>query len=541
MSRTPIHSLLRRAFRQAHHSNLGGSSAPSMAVSASSAGRWKRRRFLKLSALAGGAAIATQLPHLDEVWGNTPPKIAIIGGGLAGLTAAYWLKQAGVMATVYEARNRLGGRVHSVINQVSTGQVDELGGSFINTDHTDLLALVEALGLDLFSREIYAETVNAPATVYFIDGRRISEVEVAENLRPLAAQVAADLALLEEDFDRYAPVLDALSVQDYLDRHADKIPAPFIRTLIELTVRTEYGVEAEQSSVIQLLYSLPAVEGDEADLLSSSDEAFLIRGGNQQLIDRLANTLPNQIQTRMVLTQLVGDDRGFQLRFANDTAVEVDYVILAIPFTALRFVDLQVRLPETLQRFIQESELGLNEKIFVGFRERFWESPQGFSGVAWTDLGFAEVWDSTQQQATEYSEGVLTFYHGGHEVTLMQLRSPYQQNRQLLDQAELLLPGAKAAATGRFLHSHWHSNPYSRGAYSTFKPGQYTEFGAFFYIDGETDADRQEVAVGNLIFAGEHLSDAFYGYMNGAVETGRMAASVILRQIQQETQQEAIA
>jgi len=73
----------------------------------------------------------------------------------------------------------------------------------------------------------------------------------------------------------------------------------------------------------------------------------------------------------------------------------------------------------------------------------------------------------------------------------------------------------------------WVKDPFSRGAYSTFKPGQLTRFAPHFWLeeDGKT---TQQAVVGPIVFAGEHLSDAFPGYMNGGAQTGRLAAEAIL-------------
>jgi monoamine oxidase len=123
--------------------------------------------------LASGAALASgSFTHLAEAWGREKlPEIAVIGGGLAGLSAAYWLKKAGLRATVYEARARLGGRVQSVSGAVGSGLVTDLGGSLINANHADMLALVKAFNLKLFNRVKDAERFTAPATAYFFEGQ----------------------------------------------------------------------------------------------------------------------------------------------------------------------------------------------------------------------------------------------------------------------------------------------------------------------------------------------------------------------------------
>lgn len=531
MAHSPVFLRLLRALQLARRANLAESHKP--APVARNDLRLTRRGFLKVAAAGGaGLALGSQLRPVTAAprRHGTAPRIAVVGGGIAGLNAAYQLKQAGYAATVYEARGRLGGRIQSVTGAVGDGLVLDLGGSFINSDHADMLALAEKFGLALFNRADDAARLPFPTTAYLFEGRSIPEAEVAEQLRPLAEQIAADSALLDEDFEANAPQFDAISVEQYLDRHQDKLPAPFVRRLIENTIRTEYGVEPRESSAIQLLFLLPTVDGESVEVLGSSDELFTVQGGSSRVIEELARALEGQVQTRKRLTRLEEDEGHYRLTFNKVEHVEADYVILAIPFTVLRKVQLKVELPRGLERFIKQAELGRNEKLFVGVREKTWRRDGGFTLDGWSDLGFAALWDATQRQS-DRTDGAMTLFTGGREVDETEKRTARFQGRRLVERLDGVLPGIEAAATDRYLRTRWHRSYFTQGGYTTFKPGQYLEFGEFLYIEGETADDSQDVHVGKLVFAGEHLSDAFYGYMNGGAETGRLAAQVVTRLI----------
>ncbi|HEY9878319.1 MAG TPA: FAD-dependent oxidoreductase [Leptolyngbyaceae cyanobacterium] len=527
MAHTPQFRKLLRAFQKAHSANLREQGYEA-STAVQSPSHWTRRRFLRTASLAGGSAIAARtLAQPGVAWGNQAPRIAIVGGGIAGLTAAYQLKQAGLQATVYEARTRLGGRMQSVTGAVGPGLVSEVGGQLINTDHVDMLALVEDFGLTLFNRAEDAAQSAAPETAFYFEGRFRSESEVAEKLRPLAKQIVADAIRLNGNYDQVAPEFDRLSVTQYLDSHADKISAPFVRRLIEETIRTEYGVEPSQSSALQLLFNLPVVKGNEVKVLGASDEVYVVKEGVSKIIDGLATALAGQVQTGMRLTRLESKGQGYRLTFGN-TLVEADYVILAIPLMVLRQVDLRVNLPVKLKKFIQEVNLGANEKLLAGFNQKVWRQSNSFVGEVWTDLGFSEAWEGSQAQP-ERKEGELTFYFGGNPVKSLQTGSASTQGKRWVQQFNAVVPGAQAACNNQFLRTAWTQDPLTQGGYTNFKPGQLTEFSSYFYIESSSPQGRQDVAVGNLIFAGEHFSDAFYGFMNGAAETGRLAAEVILR------------
>lgn len=531
MTHTLLFRRLIEALARARRENLKAEGKPPP-VSRTQAG-WSRRRFMKSAALAGGAGIAASalpLRALAVLVPGNEPKVAIAGGGIAGLNAAYRLKKAGILATVYEARRRVGGRILSVTGAIGEGLVTDLGGELINSDHADMLRLVKEFDLKLFNRAKDAERFPFPEVGYFFEGQAFDEAQVAEDLRALAAQIARDSERLDADFDMVAPRLDRLSVRAYLDRHEDLIPQAYIRTLIESSIRTEYGVEPEESSALQLIFNLPTVDGQAVEVLGGSDEVFVVRGGTSRIIEALASRLRPQIRTRMVLKAIEPQGTGFALRFATGEVVSADFVVVTLPFPALREVAIEAPLPRRLKRFIRELDLGRNEKLIAGFEERPWQTPAGFVSEAWTDLGYAEVWDETQRQPRRM-EGALTFFLGGREVEALDQGSARTVGRGFVARLEDLVPGVEAAFTDRVLRTRWAQSRFTGGGYANFKPGQLTQFGRFLWIESEVPEERQEVHAGNLVFAGEHLSDAFYGFMNGATETGRLAAELVIRRI----------
>ncbi|HIK46209.1 MAG TPA: FAD-dependent oxidoreductase [Leptolyngbyaceae cyanobacterium M65_K2018_010] len=454
-------------------------------------------------------------------------RIAIVGGGLAGLNAAYQLQKVGLPATLYEAKARVGGRIQSRPGLVMPGLVNDLGAAFINSDHYDVLSLVQELGLELFDRRCLTETSPLPEMAFFFAGRRIDPAELAFTLAPLATQVAHDQQRLAENFDRYAPRLDALSVADYLDLHGQKMRQGYGRSLIEASIRTEYGVEADQASALQLLYNLPQVRGQRVDPLAA-DELFTVKGGSGLIPQRLAAHLGDGVQTGWRLQAVTQVGEGFQLRFTQGS-VAADYVILALPFPALRRIDLQVPLPDGLRQFIQEGGPGRNEKLFAGFSQRPWLGANGFTGAAWSDMGYSGLWEDTQRQP-EYPQGVLTFFLGGNEVPAAD-GGIQTQGQGFVDQLGIYLPDLGASVTHRYARTAWGQDPDFGGSYTNFRPGQYTRFRDFLYAEATPPGQGRGAQVGNLLFAGEQFSEAYYGYMNGAAQTGRLAAAALTQRL----------
>lgn len=531
MTHTPAFRKLIRLLQQARRNNheIQGLPPP---VPGPGRGVITRRRFI--AGLAAGAAAGVLLPgaagFAAQGAGGAPPRVAVVGAGLAGLSAAYRLKQAGIEAQLYEASNRAGGRILSRTGVLGEGVVTDLGAELINTEHRDMMDFVGAFGISLFNREEDAASVpDVPAGRYHFGGRFYSDAELAQALQPIAAQIAEDADLIDRDFAANAPALDALSVAAYLDRHGEKIPEPYIRTLLENTIRTEYGSEPSETTCLALIYNLPTVDGERVEVLGYSDELYSVQGGMETITQALAKSLEGQIQYGRELREIrAGGGRCF-LGFGNGQTVDCDFAVIAVPFTALRAVDLRVpEIPDGLRRFIAEGVLGANEKLIAGFNEKLWRKSGVFSMGMWTDMGFSEVWDETQRQQ-DISAGALTYFLGGREVAEAAKTDVDSAAALLTGRLEAAVPGLKAEMNGKNLMTTWTKGRYSQGAYATFRPGQMTAFSRFFWTETADGLPEQDVRAGSLLFAGEHLSADFYGFMNGAAQTGRLAAEAILR------------
>lgn len=487
-----------------------------------------RRSFLRRATVVTAAAsLSTALPGQVRAQPGPAPgtRVAVVGAGLAGLNAAYRLQQAGITATVYEARNRVGGRTHSI---EMGGLVYDLGGSFINTDHGDMLSLTNELGLPLFDRNKEAKKTKLPSTAYYVAGRDVDEATLAADFRPLRDQITVDARRVFNAWDTVAPEFDQLSVTQYLNSHQDKITAPYVRVLVENAIRTEYGVEAGDSSALQLLFLTPSVTGKSVDLLAYSDEQYTVSGGSQRIAEELLKRLPGQVQLNRPLTRVRRTGSAYTLDFSGAASVEADYVIVTVPASLLRSISFPSTLPGGFRDYLANVDLGRNEKVFAGVDTRAWRTSGEFSLGAWTDLGYSSVWDGTQRQI-DRADAALTLYYGGAEVQRMPNgKGKYDAAVSSLD---AYVPGLQAAANGQYRRTNWTGEKYSKGAYVNFKPGQLTRWGDYFWLETGGGNPTQEVVFDGLVFAGEHTSDDWYGFMNGAAQTGRLAATSVRNRI----------
>lgn len=502
-----------RALEQARRDNLAAESA---AMPARVASGLSRRALL--SALAAGTA-ATALPRLAPARVRDPGRVAIIGGGIAGLSALHRLRSAGVDAMLYEARRRVGGRMHTV--RGPNGTLFERGGQLVNSDHADIAALARDFGVALIDRK-----QGAHRTIVLEGGRIVGDDELAAALRPLAAQIDADARALDADYARVAPVIDRMSIASYLDRHAALIAQPWLRRLIEATARTEYGVEPNQASALELIFSLPVVRGERVEILGASDESYLLAGGSSALTEAIAARHETRIVRGETLMRLdTGSGGALDCRFVSGLRARFDHVVLAVPAPRLRYIEYGLALPRAWRDFLEAIDTGRNEKEQWAVRGRPWSGAIGTGGEIWqTDAGpVALVWDGSVH-APGNPAPVLTFFQGGAQTSFAQLPANALAGVVQPVLGDLV---AKRIAVDR---SGWGSDPLSLGSYVNFPPGMLTRFGHLLWIESDDDAERQAASWGRLSFVGEHLSDAFAGYMNGAAQTGRLAAERLVGQ-----------
>lgn len=454
-------------------------------------------------------------------------RVAIIGGGIAGLSALWHLTRAGVDARLYEARGRLGGRMFTA-RGFDGAMPAEDGGQLVNSNHQDIHALVKEFGLTLVDRKAQPHE-----TIVLANGAPVPEAALAEALRPIAAQIARDARRLDADYGGVAPVLDRLSVAHYLDRHARLIREPWARALLETSCRTEYGAEPDRASALELIFNLPTVNGADVEILGDSDERFVIAGGSGALIDAMASRLGDRIETGRRLERI--DSAGVPLRlgFRDGAPVTAEAVILAVPAPLMRDIGYGVRLPALWHSFMREVTLGRNEKLHIGCATRPWTGRLGPGGELWqTDAraGFSLGWDGTIAPAPAGdARGIWTAFLGGDQVAAIEGGEALAGLAgHFVAGAASVLPGLPAAATGPYRRTAWHRDAFTRGAYSCFAPGQLTRYAGLFWVEADDPAERQQAVVGWLSFVGEHLSDAWAGFMNGGAQTGRLAAEALV-------------
>jgi monoamine oxidase len=477
--------------------------------------KMERREVLRGATSFAGA---TLLPRLTAL-AAAEARVAIVGAGLAGLTASYELSKAGLRSTLYEGSTRIGGRCYTIRSFRS--QIAEHGGEFIDTTHYTIRKLVNTLNLQL-DDVLRHEPRNVASIYSFGDGYSVAQAQkdyIA--IYPIIQEQAKQIG----DFSyrkssSIARALDCVSLAEWVAQYVPGGRESKLGQLIEDAITEENAADSTDLSGLTPALLLARAPRTRFNLYySGSDQRFHVRNGNDQIARILGEKVDGAIQAGTALEAVTRLPNGrIRLTLNRDSHVidgDYDRVILALPFSILRQLDIErAGFRPMKRRAIETLGMGASTKLQLRFRERVWLAA-GCSGEirVRSDL-FQTTWDVTRAQSGNF--GILNFFSGGRQAERGADLSSVLLANSCLTEAERLLPGLAAAWTGEMIRDAWRSNPWSLGSYSYQPVGYATTLSG---VEPEPE--------GNCFFAGEHTADDL-GYLNSAVESGERAANEVL-------------
>lgn len=505
-----------------------------------------RRRLLQNAGIAaaalplGVATAAAAEPAAGSA--KAKPKVVIIGSGIAGLGCAYRLwRTYGIHAEIYEYDDHPGGRIRTLRGHFDDGQLIEEHAEFINPEHTATLALAKRFGLTLDNTDHYPEPDQDQLSLQF-NGKLWSQAALNRDWHRFGWKLFQDAAIkaqwptLYTHSTKWGRRWDRMSVSEWIDAHVrGGIGGDFGQLCIS-AVLDEYGGPPEEQSALNLIFLLggdastkSSLQPRSAPVLGGGDEKWHIHGGNDQLIDGILDRLPSGVVRfgeKLVALRSRGHGRyTVTLHKGHGTReIVADHVVLALPFTTLRDVDLShAGIPSLHRRAIHTEPLGSNAKMFLQFTHRVWDEAHK-TGNAYCAGVVQGAWDASGYQSG--AKGILAALPGGtigtdwgqrYDLHHYRGSAPATMVHDYLDQFNAIYPGLKTAYNGKSYYVWSSGDPHIRGAYSYLKVGQYTEFNG---IQG-----RRE---GNLHFAGEHTSVNYQGYIEGGLRSGHRCANEIV-------------
>lgn len=437
-------------------------------------------------------------------------KIAVIGAGIAGLSAAYRLKQLGFSnVEVFEARERVGGRIYTVILENNGKEFPvELGGWNLTDGGVKCYVdkMIKEFGLS-------TQEINLRVSKNYFDG--ISKYD------------------LSEYFKNYVNKIGEANLESYIQTRAEKHNTidELLRDLFaedEVIYKNCYlkyaGFEGGLPEDISAKHwkNIPYIlHGGIASMHSTNEvELSFIKGGNAKLTERLAEELQSQIRINHVLKSLSESGDLMKLEFGNGEVVACDKVILAMPLSVLSDIDADV---------IPSERLDLLKKVKYGTTGK----------IVWNE-------DVDRLENLICDEFAVLQMHKNEPITLYCLGG---SGKELRNNADVLLKQAVAYISPEFeniqyalveateqqfrkynesvFHS-WCEDPFSKGSYSFRNVEVYDAINEIEYYSGIAMRKPYLPIDGKIYFAGEHTAvDADIGTIEGAAESGYRVAELI--------------
>jgi monoamine oxidase len=419
------------------------------------------------------------------------------------LAAAASLELRGARVTVIEARARVGGRVWTLRDGFTGRQHAEAGADLIEEEQKHLRDWARSLGL-------------APVRIlkdsfgfYGPDTRGRRRIQggpggFARAARWLAPQLR-DFKLAESRWDSaVAARLAAMSVAEWLD----KTDAPAALKVSMRAFRGFFLADPEDLSLLPVVEQL-AEEGP-----PGRSRIFRVPGGNDAIATRAAARLRSPVRLETIVRRVerhhdrvvvaVDDAEGRRAR------IDADFFVCALPATTTRDVQFEPTLPEPQHTAIDRLRYGCATRLILQFERRFWRK-RGRPNAFGTDLAVGAVWDGNEHQRGP--RGILSCLAGGNASGLLQEILAEEGVEGAVRRLDWLGRASPLLASQVIT---WEHDPWARGGYAYFDPT----------FDPLWRAWLARPA-GRIVFAGEHTSMKYQGYMNGAVESGQRAAAEI--------------
>ena len=438
--------------------------------------------------------------------------VVVVGAGPAGLMAARRLQAEGRSVAVLEARERVGGRTHS---DVVDGAFLELGGQWVSPDQTELLALIDEVGMTTYLRyrdgdNLY-RTPGGDVVRYAGGGFPVSDATQAETERlvRLMDELVEQVGCIEPWAHPRARELDTIAFSHWLRREsADEEACQNISMFIAGAMLTK---PPHAFSTLQAVL-MAASAGSFTHL---TDEDFILDqrvvGGMQAVSQAMAADLEVHLGTPV--HTLRRDDAGVTA-MSDRVTVRARHVVVAVPPNLYTRIGFDPPLPRRQHQLHQHLSLGLVIKVHAVYPTPFWRE-QGLSGTCFGATALVpEIYDNTNH---EDPRGTLVAFVSDEKADAMFELSEQDRRAAILTGIADFL-GPQALDPVVYYESDWASEEWTRGAYA-----------ASFDLGGLSRYGRdQATPVGRVHWAGSDIATAGYQHVDGALRSGRAAAEAIM-------------
>ncbi|MBF8778875.1 flavin monoamine oxidase family protein [Pseudomonas fulva] len=451
------------------------------------AGGWLRVCAWVVIGMSGSVALAQ-----DKV-----PSAIVVGGGLAGLSAAYELQGKGWQVTLLEAKPGVGGRSGLATSEwVGNEKIQPVLNHYLQRFQLTTLAA--------------PEFVRNPG--YLIDGDYFSSADLATRQPAIAEAIRRYEKTLDELAgsidDPLEPAatstlfaLDQITVANWLDKL--QLPAT-ARQLINQQIRSRY----DEPSRLSLLY-FAQQSRVYRDISDRDLRASRLPGGSPLLAQAFVKQI-RTIKTASAVTAIVQDKEGVTVKVGG-VGYRADYLVMAVPLRALARIQITPGLDDQHLAALKGTNYGWRDQLLLKFKKPVWESRARMSGEIFSNAGLGMLWI---EPALKGGANVVINLSGDN-ARLLQAFGDRQMVDQVLIRLHAFYPQARGAFTGYEVR-RYSTDAGTGGAYLAYGPGQISKYWRLW-----------ERPVQRIAFAGEHTDALYPGTLEGALRSGQRAATQV--------------
>jgi len=451
------------------------------------AAAWVRLCALVLIGVSSGAALAS-----DKM-----PTAIVVGGGMAGLTAAYELQNKGWQVTLLEAKAGMGGRSGLATSEwIGNTKAQPVLNQYVDRFKLDTLPA--------------PEFVRTPG--YLIDGEYFSAADLALK-QPATAEALKRYEKTLDDLARSIDdplnpqatstlfALDQINVSSWLDKL--QLPAT-ARQLVNQQIRSRY----DEPSRLSLLY-FAQQNRVYRDVSDRDLRAARLPGGSPVLAQAFVKQLKT-IKTDSPVSAIVQDKDGVTVKVGS-VGYRADYLVMAVPLRALAKIQMTPGLDNQHVAALKGTNYGWRDQVMLKFKKPVWESRARMSGEIFSNTGLGMLWI---EPALKGGANVVINLSGDN-ARLLQAFGDKQMVDQVLIRLHTFYPQARGAFTG-YEVKRYSADAGTGGAYLAYGPGQISKYWRLW-----------ERPVQRIAFAGEHTDALYPGTLEGALRSGQRAAGQV--------------